>query len=314
MKKLLLRTVSLAAAGLLSIALGMSAFAATDDEKDYSIGDASWDVREDGIYATWDEPEDKTGYSVKLIRNDKSVGNYSVNSGTEEKELSQAIVDKGKGTYRFQVYGSKVKKSEREDNTAESDDLVVSSDDSGDITLADVKEIAKKAAAASKAKGSSSSSSSASTNGAAGPGAASAASSTATGWVQNSDGTWGYKLNSTTLATATWQMVGGQWYYFNNQGVMQIGWQWIPGSDGLERCYYLEPAANGALPQGACWMNATTPDNYLVDSTGAWVVDGVVQTRAAASTPAQTNTASSSVSSQTNKGYAVVGAGGVSFN
>ncbi len=312
MKKFLLRTVSLAAAGLLSIALGMSAFAASSDEKDYSIGDAAWDVRDNGIYATWDEPEDKTSYKLKLYRNDKSVGNYSASSGKEEYNFAKIISEKGKGTYRFEVYGSKVKSSEREDNTAASDDLVVSSDDSGDITLNEVKELAKKSPASSGSG--SSSSSSASTSGAAGPGAASAASSTATGWVQNSDGTWGYKLNSTTLATSTWQMVGGQWYYFNNQGVMQIGWQWIPGSDGLERCYYLEPAANGALPQGACWMNATTPDNYLVDSTGAWVVDGVVQTRAAASTPAQTNTASSSVSSQTNKGYAVVGAGGVSFN
>jgi len=312
MKKLLLRTISLAAAGLLSIALGMSAFAATDDEKDYSIGDAAWDVRDNGIYATWDEPEDKTSYKLKLYRNDKSVGNYSA-SGKEEYPFAKIIADKGKGTYRFEVYGSKVKSSEREDNTAESDDLVVSSDDSGDITLNEVKELAKKEAA-SKGSGSSSSSSSASTSGAAGPGAASAASSKATGWVQNSDGTWGYKLNSTTLATATWQMVNGQWYYFNNQGVMQIGWQWIPGSDGLERCYYLEPASNGNLPQGACWMDATTPDNYLVDSTGAWVVDGAVQTRAAASTPAQTTASSSGTSSQTNKGYAVVGAGGVSFN
>ena len=41
------------------------------------------------------------------------------------------------------------------------------------------------------------------------------------------------------------------------------------------KCYYF-------TPEGYCLTGTQTPDGYTVDETGAWVVDGVVQTQAEA--------------------------------
>ncbi len=49
-------------------------------------------------------------------------------------------------------------------------------------------------------------------------------------------------------------------------------WQWIDGNgDGIAECYYME--------NGTALTNTTTPDGYQVNETGAWIVDGVVQTQ-----------------------------------
>lgn len=49
-------------------------------------------------------------------------------------------------------------------------------------------------------------------------------------------------------------------------------WQWAdPNGDGISECYYLE--------NGAAFTNTVTPDGYRVNEAGAWVENGVVQTR-----------------------------------
>ena len=61
-------------------------------------------------------------------------------------------------------------------------------------------------------------------------------------------------------------------------GNMLTGWQWIKGSDGVTRCYYLNPNKDNTL--GACLIGpAVTPDGFTVDANGAWTVNGVVQTK-----------------------------------
>ena len=51
-------------------------------------------------------------------------------------------------------------------------------------------------------------------------------------------------------------------------------WQWQDvNGDGISECYYYDD-------NGTMLTNTTTPDGYTVDSNGAWVVDGVVQTQA----------------------------------
>ena len=51
-------------------------------------------------------------------------------------------------------------------------------------------------------------------------------------------------------------------------------WQWQDvNGDGISECYYYDD-------NGAMLTNTTTPDGYTVDSNGAWVVNGVVQTQA----------------------------------
>lgn len=52
-------------------------------------------------------------------------------------------------------------------------------------------------------------------------------------------------------------------------------WQWQDvNGDGISECYYYDD-------NGTMLTNTTTPDGYTVDSNGAWVVNGVVQTQTA---------------------------------
>ena len=65
----------------------------------------------------------------------------------------------------------------------------------------------------------------------------------------------------------------GWWYDWGNGSWPSSSWQWIDGnSDGVAECYYFDRF-------GYCMINTTTPDNYQVNASGAWVESGVVQTR-----------------------------------
>ena len=65
----------------------------------------------------------------------------------------------------------------------------------------------------------------------------------------------------------------GWWYDWGNGSWPSSSWQWIDGnSDGVAECYYFDRF-------GYCMVNTTTPDNYQVNASGAWVENGVVQTR-----------------------------------
>lgn len=58
------------------------------------------------------------------------------------------------------------------------------------------------------------------------------------------------------------------WFYKNTDGsYLSSGWYWVDG-----RSYYFND-------QGYCLTSTTTPDGYKVDESGAWVQDGIVQTR-----------------------------------
>lgn len=59
----------------------------------------------------------------------------------------------------------------------------------------------------------------------------------------------------------------GWWYQEDNGSYPTNSWKWING-----KCYYFD--SNGYM-----LANTTTPDGYTVDSTGAWTVNGVVQTQ-----------------------------------
>ena len=65
----------------------------------------------------------------------------------------------------------------------------------------------------------------------------------------------------------------GWWYDWGNGSWPSSSWQWIDGnSDGVAECYYFDRF-------GYCMVNTTTPDNYQVNASGAWVENGTVQTR-----------------------------------
>ena len=68
-----------------------------------------------------------------------------------------------------------------------------------------------------------------------------------------------------------WERDGVTWKYLEDDGsYAQDTWQWIDGNgDGIAECYHFD--ANGHLDQN------TVVNNWIVDSTGAWVVGGNVQ-------------------------------------
>ena len=66
----------------------------------------------------------------------------------------------------------------------------------------------------------------------------------------------------------------GQWYWWKGfDGYLNNEWAWLDGNrDGIAECYYFDNMNHLAV-------DTTTPDGYQVDKTGAWIVDGVVQTK-----------------------------------
>ena len=88
-----------------------------------------------------------------------------------------------------------------------------------------------------------------------------------TGWVKdNVTGSW-YMNDENAGMLEEWYLDphSGSWYYLEpGTGIMLTGWHFING-----RWYYLSETS-GAIPLGAMYRSAWTPDGYLVDETGAW--------------------------------------------
>ena len=84
---------------------------------------------------------------------------------------------------------------------------------------------------------------------------------------------WYYFLDSGYMATGWVEVNGSKYYLFPNsdgwKSRMLTGWQWIDGN-----CYYLDTQGQN---EGALYRNTTTPDGYVVDAEGRWVVNGAVQ-------------------------------------
>ena len=76
--------------------------------------------------------------------------------------------------------------------------------------------------------------------------------------------------------------LAGQWeqdhlgiwsYRYHDGDLLKDNWYWIDGNlDGTAECYCFDA-------QGSLYQNTVTPDGYTVDSSGAWMQDGVPQTR-----------------------------------
>ncbi len=76
------------------------------------------------------------------------------------------------------------------------------------------------------------------------------------------------------------QNATGWWYDYGNGTWPANSWQWIDGNgDGIAECYYFDQ-------YGYMAANTTTPDGYTVDASGAWTVNGAVQTRSVTGTAA----------------------------
>jgi len=93
-----------------------------------------------------------------------------------------------------------------------------------------------------------------------------------TGWYQDEkDGRWYYfhEVSDGGLGRmyTGWHEIRGFWYFFGRDGRMATGWNWIDG-----KCYYMDPGS------GKMFADIKTPDGYTVDASGAWTVNGMVQT------------------------------------
>ena len=80
---------------------------------------------------------------------------------------------------------------------------------------------------------------------------------------------------SMTAFAGQWQQdAKGWWYQNDDKTYLKDGWKWVDG-----KCYYF-------TSDGYCLTGTQTPDGYTVDASGAWVVDGVVQTQGGEATAA----------------------------
>lgn len=79
---------------------------------------------------------------------------------------------------------------------------------------------------------------------------------------------------SLTSLAGQWKQDSVGWWYDNGNGTYPANqWQWIDGNgDGIAECYYFDHS-------GYCMIYTITPDGYQVNSAGAWIVSGQVQTR-----------------------------------
>ncbi|WP_049962562.1 hypothetical protein [Oribacterium sp. FC2011] len=77
-----------------------------------------------------------------------------------------------------------------------------------------------------------------------------------------------------TALAGTWKSDSNGWWYDEGNGSYPKNtWSWIDGNDdGVSECYYFNE-------NGYCLINTITPDNYYVNPSGAWVENGIVQTK-----------------------------------
>lgn len=77
-----------------------------------------------------------------------------------------------------------------------------------------------------------------------------------------------------TAFAGSWLTAKDGWWYRYDDGSYPVSqWVWLDGNnDGVYECYYFNQG-------GYLLTNTHTPDGYYVDANGAWVADGVVQTR-----------------------------------
>lgn len=82
------------------------------------------------------------------------------------------------------------------------------------------------------------------------------------------------EMVTSTYVQDKWSGEDNKWYFFGEDGQMiRNSWHWVDkDQDGTSECYYF-----GA--DGHVVANAVTPDNCQTNAEGAWIVDGVVQTK-----------------------------------
>lgn len=86
--------------------------------------------------------------------------------------------------------------------------------------------------------------------------------------------------HSMTIYAGDWKKDNIGWWYQNSDGSYTTNsWQWIDGNnDGIAESYYFDN--NGYLV-----ANTITPDGYQVNENGAWILNGLIQSKSISNEP-----------------------------
>ena len=84
---------------------------------------------------------------------------------------------------------------------------------------------------------------------------------------------WAYIYNP--YATGT--QPKASWYFFDANGIMLTGYQWIPSLAGGYRLFYFHEAPDG--DRGRMYENQATPNGGYADQTGWVYINGVLQVK-----------------------------------
>ena len=87
-------------------------------------------------------------------------------------------------------------------------------------------------------------------------------------WVKDGE------IQNKIVSTGQWKQDSNGWWWQHNDGTYTSnGWEWVDDDgDLIEQCYYFDS-------NGYALMDTATPDYCTVNASGAWTVDGVVQSQ-----------------------------------
>lgn len=174
---------------LFTLAFASAAYAAKDEDKDYSIESCYIDTDGKNVYVEWDKPESSTSYKLDVYwtgtsGNERKVLGETIGYGTTHKDITDVVLTRGKGTYRAEVAAKKDSSC-----TAVSDEFEVEEDFLNSMYASHQ--------GSYKAKYE---------------------------WVKSGKDNWKLKRNGQTVRDG-WALVSGKWYLFDEDGYMLKGWQ-----------------------------------------------------------------------------------------
>ena len=242
--------------------------------------------------------------STKISDNDKDKLKATAKPGKHNINIQFTFIDKSHAEYTVTINtianpknNAKPDSSAKPENNAKPDSNTKpnNSSNSGDSGNSGVGSSSRSGSGGGGASGSRGSSRGSSGSGSSRQAAKNSSSTPLPSYVvkggtwSNNNGHWQYKTGN-TIHKDMWLAIEnpfaneklGQakfsWFRFDKDGNMLTNWQWIKDEkDGKLKCYYLNPISNGSM--GAMLSNTRTPDGFMVNAAGEWVVNGIVQTK-----------------------------------
>ena len=239
------RFLMAAVAGVLSVAMSVSVFAATRLDK---VSDAYWDDTNITV-ARWDEVEDATQYEIYLYRNESKVGEAKTKK--TYLNLEKKMTTAGEYTFKVRALG-KGRSTSNGYWSAESDATYISEDYANLIKSGGHIDTEHSGPGAKTDGTGTQTTTQTSTTGVV----------LSAGWQKSEAGWWYRNADGTYPSNGWWQDPSTKiWYYLDEQGYMKTGWI---DKDGKR--YYCDPS--GAMLTGEQTIDGTY---YIFDGSGALI-------------------------------------------